>query len=172
MQLNAALPPSQVSRCVAAISRRVLSRSVGLTSFGARRTPSVLSRLTSTVCVGRPSFGGRRKVSGDSRSGVFGVAEVLQSSRCWSRSARATCPSAVIARLRFVQAPRSTARCPSATALPAKPGHSHAQHVLLSPACCVASTCFAIGIGTLFASVFACMVVTKAMHEPSEGGVQ
>ncbi|CAG0950224.1 hypothetical protein ANRL4_00027 [Anaerolineae bacterium] len=25
------------------------------------------------------------------------------------------------------------------------------------------------GIGTLFASVFACMVVTKAMHEPSEG---
>jgi hypothetical protein len=136
MQSNAAVPMKQVLRSVAAVSGRALSRSVGLTSCGVRRTRSVVPRSTSTVCVGRPSFGGRRKVSGGSRSGAFCVAKLLQRTRCLARSARAACPSAVSARLCSAQAPRSKARCPSAAALAAKLGHSQAKRVLLPLASC------------------------------------
>jgi hypothetical protein len=71
MQVNAALRMNQVLRGVAAASRLALPRSVGLASFGARRTRSVVSRSTAAVGVGRPSFGGQRMVSVGSRSGVL-----------------------------------------------------------------------------------------------------
>ena len=142
MQLKTALPPSQVSRCVAAVSGRALSRSVGLASFGARRAQSVLSRSTAAVGVGCPSFGGQRTVCAGSWSGALGAtgasALALSATVAW-----AACPAW------SVQAPRSKARCPSAAALPARRGHSHAQRVLLSLACCVASTRLAVGVGTL-----------------------
>ena len=136
MQLKAALPPSQSLRCGAAVSRRALSRSVGLASFGARRTRSVLSRATSTVGVGCPSFGGQRTASGGLRSGVLGAAEVLQSSRCWSRSAWAARPAAASARLWSAQAPRSAARCPRSQALSARRGCGGVERVALSLASC------------------------------------
>jgi hypothetical protein len=149
MQLNAALPMKQVLRCVVAVSTRSLPRAVGLTSFGVRRTQSVVPRSTAAVCVGRPSFGGRRKILGRSRSGVFCVGEVLQPSRCLPRSGWAACPSAVSARLWSVRAPRSAVRCPSAAALAAKLGHSQAQRVLLSPASCKTSSRCSVGTGKL-----------------------
>jgi hypothetical protein len=142
MQVNAALRMSPVLRGVAAVSRRGPSCSVALASFGARRTLLVLSRSTSTVCVGRPSFGGQRTVSAGSRSGVLGAAR-----------ASAHALSATVARAALpawsAQAPRSWARCPRSAALPAKLGHSHAQRVLLSPACCEAGTQSSGGIGKL-----------------------
>jgi hypothetical protein len=142
MQLNAALRMSQALRGVAAVSRRVLPRSVGLASFGARRTLSVLPRPTAAVGVGRPSFGGRRTVSVGSRSGALGAS---------GASALALC--AKVAPPAFTawsaQAPRSWARCPSSAALPAKLGHSHAQRVLLSPASCEASSRCSVGAGKL-----------------------
>ena len=134
MQLSAVLRMSQVLRRVAAVSRRVLPRPVGLTSCGVRRTRSVVARSTAAVWVGRPSFGGRRTVSSGSRSGVFGVAEVLQPSRCWPRSAWAACPSAVSARLCCAQAPRSTVRCARALALAARRGRGCVHPVASSPA--------------------------------------
>jgi hypothetical protein len=142
MQLSAALRTSQVFRGAAAVSGRTLSRSVGLASFGARRTRSVLSRSTFTVGVGRPSFGGQRTVSGSSRSSVPGAsgASALALS---AKVARAACPAW------FAQAPRSTVRCPSAAALPAKLGHSHAQRVLQSPASCETNNCCSVGAGKL-----------------------
>jgi hypothetical protein len=149
MQVNAALRMGQVLRGVAAVSRRVLPRPVGLTSCGVRRTRSVVPRSTATVGVGRPSFGGRREVSGRSWSGVFCVGQVLQPRCCLARSAWAACPSAFSARLRFAQAPRSTARCPSAAALAVKLGHSQAQRVLSSPASCETSSRCSVGTGKL-----------------------
>jgi hypothetical protein len=147
MQLNAALPTSHVLRGIAAVSRRVLARSVGLTSCGVRRAQSVVFWSTATVGAGRPSFGGRRKVSGRWRSGVFCVGQVLQPTRCLPRFARAACPSAVSARLRSVQAPRSTARCQSAAALAAKLGHSQARRVLLSLASRAGTSRCSVGAG-------------------------
>ena len=149
MQLNALLRMSQVLRGVAAVSRRTLSRSVGLASSGARRAQSVVLRSTATVGACRPSFGGRRKVSGSSRSGVFCVARVLQPTRCLLRPARAACSSAVSAQLRSAQAPRSAVRCSSTAALAVKLGHSQAQRVLLSPAWCETSSRCSVGAGKL-----------------------
>jgi hypothetical protein len=142
MRVNAALRMSQVLRGVAAASRRGLSRAVGLAFFGARRTRSVQSRSTSTVGVGRPSFGGQRTVWAGSRSGVLGVSGASAHALS-AKVTPAACPAW------SAQAPRSTARCPSSVALPAKLGHSHAQPVLLSPACCEASTRFSGRIGKL-----------------------
>jgi hypothetical protein len=149
MQLNAALPTNRVLPSVTAPRGRFLPRPVGLASFGARRTRSVVLRSTSTVCAGRPSSGGRRKVSGRSRSGVFCVRLVLQPTRCLPRSARAACPSAVSARWRSAQAPRSTVRCSSSAALAVKLGHSQAQRVLVSPASCETSSRCSVGAGKL-----------------------
>ena len=135
MQLNAALPTTHALRCGAAVSRRLLSRSVGLASFGARRAQSVLSRSTSTVGVGRPSFGGQRKVSSRSRSvalGASGASAIALSGKV----AWAACPAAVSARLSSAQAPRSEARCPNTAAFVVKLGHSQAQRVLAAPASC------------------------------------
>jgi hypothetical protein len=142
MQLNAALPTSHALRGVAAVSRRVLSRSVGLTSCGVRPTQSVVPRSTAAVGMGRPSFGGQRTVSGGSRSGVLGAlgASALALSGTVAWAALPAWPA---------QAPRSWVRCPSSAALPAKLGHCHAQRVLLSPACCEASTRFSGRIGKL-----------------------
>lgn len=134
-------------RC--AVSKLVLSRSVGLASFGARRARSVLSRSTSTVCVGRPSFGGRRKASGRWWSGVFCVGEVLQPLGCLPRSPWPACPSAVSASFWSVQAPRSPVRCPSAAALAAKLAHSQARRVPLSPALCKPTCLQSQGAGKL-----------------------
>lgn len=148
MQLNAALPKNQVRRGVAAVSKLVLSRSVGFASFGARRTRSVLSRSTSIVGVGRPSFGGRRKVPGGSRSGALGAsgASVVALS---GKVTRAACPSAVSARLRCARAPHSAVRWPSAPALPAKFGHCQVQRVLLSLASCAGTSRCSVGAGKL-----------------------
>jgi hypothetical protein len=149
MQLNAALPLKRVLRNVAAVPRRALSRSVGLTSCGVRRTRLVLSRSTSTVGVGRPSFGGRRKGSGRSRSGAFWVAKVLQRTRCLARSSWAACPSAVSARSWFAQAPRSTVRCSSAAALAARLGRSRSRSVALPLVSYERSCRFSTGSGKL-----------------------
>jgi hypothetical protein len=142
MQVNAALRMGQVLRGVAAVSRRALPRSVGLASFGARRTRSVLQRSTCTVGVGRPSFGGRRTVSAGSRLAAL-RASGASAFALSARVARAACPAW------FVQAPRSTDRCPSATALSARRVHSHAQRVLLSPASCKESSRCSAGTGKL-----------------------
>jgi hypothetical protein len=149
MQLNAALPKSQVLPGVVALPRRFLPRAVGLTSCGVRRTRSVVPRSTAAVGVGRPSLGGRREVSGRSRSGVFCVRQVLQPTRCLPRSARAACPSAVSARWRSAQAPLSTVRCSSSAALAVKLGHCQAQRVLVSPASCETSSRCSVGAGKL-----------------------
>jgi hypothetical protein len=138
MQLNAALRTSQVLRGAGAGSRLALPRSVGLASFGARRTRSVVLRSTSTVGVGRPSFGGQRTVSGGSRSGVFGATPA---------SALALCATACPAW--SAQAPRSPVRCSSSAALPANLGHSQAQRVLPSLASCETSRCCSAGAGKL-----------------------
>ena len=149
MQLNAALRMSQVLRGVAAVSRRLLPRLVGLTSCGVRRTHCGLPRSTAIVGAGCPSFGGQRTASCGSRSGVLSVAEVLHSPRCWSRSAWAACPSAVSGRLWSAQAPRSTVRCASAAALVAGLGHCHAKRVRLPPASCETSSRCSVGAGKL-----------------------
>jgi hypothetical protein len=149
MQVKAALRMSQVFRGVVLVSRRSLSRSVGLASFGARRTRSVVPRSTAAVCVGRPSFGGRRTVSGCSWSGVFCVGEVLQPTRCLSRSAWAACPSAVSARLWPAHAPRSTVRRSNSAALAANVGNSQAQSVLLSAASCAGTSRCSVAAGKL-----------------------
>jgi hypothetical protein len=143
MQVNAALRMNQVLRGVAAASRLALPRSVGLASFGARRTRSVVSRSTAAVGVGRPSFGGQRMVSVGSRSGVLRAS-----------GASALALSATVARAALpawsAQAPRSWARCPSSAALPARLGHSQAPRVLLSsPASCKANSCCSVGTGKL-----------------------
>jgi hypothetical protein len=142
VQVNTAVRMSQVLRGAAAVSRLALPRSVGLASFGARHTRSVLSRSTCTVSVGRPSFGGQRTVSAGSRSGVLGAtpASALALS---AKAAPAGCPAL------FAWALRSTVRCSSSAAWPAKVGHSHAQRVLLSPASCEASSRCSIGAGKL-----------------------
>jgi hypothetical protein len=142
MQVNAALRMSQVLRGVAVASRHALPLSVGLASFGARRTRSVLPRPTAAVGVGRPSCGGQRTVSGSSRSGVLGAsgASALALS---AKVAPAACPAW------SAQAPRSWARCPSSAALPVKLGHSHAQRVLQSLASCEAIGRCSIGAGKL-----------------------
>jgi hypothetical protein len=139
---------SQVLRGVAAVSRLPLPRAVGLASCGARRTQSVLSRSTAAVCVGRPSFGGQRTVLGGSRSGVLGASGASVTA-LFAKAAWAACPSAVSARSRSVQAPRSTARCPSSAALSASLGHSRAQRVLLSPASRETSSRCSVGAGKL-----------------------
>jgi hypothetical protein len=142
MPLNAALRTSRVLRGVAAGRRLAVSRSVGLASFGARRTRSVLPRSTAAVCVGRPSFGGQRTVWAGSRSSVLGAS-----------GASALALSATVARAALpswsAQAPRSSARCPSAPAPLAARGHSHAQRVLLSSASCEAISRCSIGAGKL-----------------------
>jgi hypothetical protein len=142
VQVNAALRMSQVLRGAAAVSRLALPRSVGLASSGARRTRSGLPRSTAGVGVGRPSFGGQRTVLAGSRSGVLGAS-----------GASALALSATVARAALpawsAQAPRSWARRPSAAALPAKLGHSHAQRVLLSPASCETSSRCSVGAGKL-----------------------
>ena len=129
MQMNAALPPSQALRCGAAVSRRTLPRSVGLASFGARRTRSVLSRSTSTVGVGCPSFGGQRTVCAGSRSRELGAS-----------GASALALSATVAWAALpawsAHAPRSTVRCSSALALSARRGCGCCRPVSLSPASC------------------------------------
>jgi hypothetical protein len=163
MQLNAALPPSQGLRCVAAVSGGFLSRSVGLTSCGVRRTQSVVARSTAAACVGRPSFGGQRTVSAGSRSGALGAsgASALGLS---AKVARAACPAW------FAQAPRSTVRRPSAAALSAKLGHSHAQRVLPPRASCETSSCCSAGAGKLTvvnASHFAGCGSANAAPNPS-----
>jgi hypothetical protein len=163
MQLNAALRIGQVLRRVAAVSRRALPRSVGLASFGARRTRSVLSRSPCSVGVGRPSFGGQRTVSAGSRSGVFGAS-----------GASALALSATVARAALpawsAQAPRSSARCSSAAALSSRRGHSLAQRVLLSPASCGTSSGCSIGAGKLTvvnASQFIGCAAANAAPNPS-----
>jgi hypothetical protein len=153
----------EVLRGVAAVSRRVLSRPVGLASFGARRTRSVLSRSTSTVGVGCPSFGGQRTVSAGPRSGVH-CTSGASALALFATVARAALPSW------SAQAPCSTVRYPSSAALSAKLGHSHAQRVLLSPACCEASTCFSGHIGKLTvvnASLFVGCASANAAPNPS-----
>jgi hypothetical protein len=142
MQVNAALRMGQVLRGVAAVSWRALPRSVGLASCGVRRTRSVLQRSTCTVGVGRPSFGGQRTVSTGSRSAAL-RASGASAFALSARVARAACPAW------FVQAPRSTVRCPRAAALSARRGHSHAQRVLQSPASCETNSCCSIGAGKL-----------------------
>jgi hypothetical protein len=142
MQLNAALPPSQGLRCVAAVSGRFPSRSVGLTSCGVRRTQSVVARSAAAACVGRPSFGGQRTVSAGSRSGVLGASDASALGLS-AKVARAACPAW------FVQAPRSTVRCPSAAALSARLGHSQAQRALVPPATHQRSSRCSVGAGKL-----------------------
>jgi hypothetical protein len=149
MQLNAALSVSEARRKVVALSRSFLHRAVGLTSFGVRRTRFGQSRSTAIVGVYRPSFGGRRKVSGRSRSGVFCVGKVLQPTRCLPRSAWAVCPSAVSARARFGQAPRSAVRCSSAAALAARLGRSGCRSAGLPLAAHEGSCRFSTGAGKL-----------------------
>jgi hypothetical protein len=142
MQVNAALRMSRVPRGVVAASRLVLSSSVGLASFGARRTRSVLPRSTAAVGVGRPSFGGQRTVWAGSRSGVLGAA-----------GASALALSATVARAALpawsAQAPRSTVRSLSAAALSASRGHSQPQCVPLSPASRETSSCCSVVAGKL-----------------------
>jgi hypothetical protein len=142
MQVNAALRMGQVLRGVAAVSGLALPRSVGLASFGARRTRSVVLRSTAAVGVGRPSFGGQRTVSAGLRSGVLGAA------RASAHALSATVAPAALPGW-SAQAPRSMVRCSSSAALPAKLGHSHAQRVLLSPASCEASNRCSVGTGKL-----------------------
>jgi hypothetical protein len=142
MQVNVAVRMNQVLRGVAAVPRLALPRSVGLASFGARRTRSVVPSSTCAVSVGRPSFGGQRTVWAGSRSGVLGAS-----------GASAPALSATVARAALpawsAQAPRSWARCPSSAALPAKVGHRQVQRVLPSLASCNASSRCSIGTGKL-----------------------
>jgi hypothetical protein len=142
MQLNTALRTSGVFRGAAAVSWHAVSRSVGLASFGARRTWSVLRRSTATVGAGRPSFGGQRTVWAGSRSGELG-ASGASAVALSATVAPEACPSW------SAQAPRSRARCPSAPALLARHGHSYAQRALLSLARCEASARFSGHIGKL-----------------------
>jgi hypothetical protein len=142
MQSNAALRMSQVLRGAAAGSRLALPPSVGLASFGARRTLSVLSRSTSTVGVGRPSFGGQRTVLAGSRSGALRAS----GASAFALSAQV---APAVRRSWFAQAPRATVRCPSAAALSSSLGRSHGQRVLLSPASCETSSCCSVGAGKL-----------------------
>jgi hypothetical protein len=163
MQVNAALRKSQVLRGVAAALRRALPGSVGLASFGARRTQSVVSRSAAAVCVGRPSFGGQRTVSAGSRSGVLGASGASALALC-AKVALAGCPAL------FARAPRATARCPSAAALSARLGHSQAQRVLVSPAACETSSRCSVGTGKLTvvnASHFAGCGSANAAPNPS-----
>ena len=129
MQLNAALRRSQVLRSLGAVSRRALSRSVGLASFGARRPRSVVSQSTAAVGVGRPSFGGQRTVCAGSRPSLLGAsgasAHALSGTVAW-----AAIPAW------SAHAPRSTVRCSSALALSARRGCGCSRSVSSPSASC------------------------------------
>jgi hypothetical protein len=148
MQLNAVLPMNQVLRGVAAVSRRVLPRPVGLTSFGVRRTRSVVPQSAAAACVRRPSFGGRRTVWGGSRSGALGASGASVIALC-AKVGQAACPSAVSARWLCAQAPRSTVRCSSALALHARRGRGCVERVALSPASCKRTCLHSFGASKL-----------------------
>ena len=169
MQLKTALPPSQVSRCVAAVSRRALSPSVGFASCRGWQTPralraSVPSRRVESQSMVRAPRGSA--APGNQFVAVLATAATASSHICGlpAKVPCAACPAW------SAQAPRSTARCPSSAALPARRGHSHSQRVLLSPACFVASTRFAIGVGKLTvmnASHFVGCGTAKSAPNPS-----
>jgi hypothetical protein len=149
MQLNAALPVSEAHLEVVALSRPFLPRAVGLTSSGVRRMRFAFSRSTAIVGVGCPSQG--RPAHGVLRFAVWRAcaSAVLHPSRCLPRSARAACPSAVSARSRSAQAPRSAVRCSSAAALAARLGRSQVRSVALPRASCEVSHRFSSGAGKL-----------------------
>jgi hypothetical protein len=148
MQLNAALPMLQALLGGAVLRGHFLPRSVGPTSCGVRRSRSAVSQSAFAVCVGRPSFGGQRRVSGGRRSGELGASGASIAALS-ARVAQAACPSAVSARSRSAQAPRSTVRCSGAAALTMKRGYSQAQRVLLSPASCERTSPSSVGAGKL-----------------------
>ena len=149
MQLNAALPMSELLREATVQSRRFLPRAVGLTSFGVRRAQFGLSRSTAIVSAGCPSQG--RPAHGVLRLAVRRAcaSAVLHSSRCSPWSAPAACPSAVSARSRSAQAPRSEVRWSSAAALAAGRGRSQSRSVVL-PRASYEGTCrFSTAAGKL-----------------------